>query len=283
MGTKPYFLSKPCLFKSIETRMPDYPRTRADVAAIRMDFLNRRPSNLEFLLEKRYSWINEFILPEETGIELGCGSGISQIFITSKNFKLTDIVENPWVDMKIDALAMTLDDSSLDYIVASNMIHHVANPHLFINEVSRVLKPRGRFIIQEINCSFFMRLILRLMKHEGYSYDVDVFDKSAICNDPHDPWSANCAISNMLFDVPEEFETRFPFKKSKIGVKEFYARRILRIWPLYLIVLTLGTPVLNWLDPRQQMGAGYLLAFLFFSGNWVCAIQGYPQSALAPL
>src|SRR6185436_19471564 len=69
--------------------------------------------------------------------------------------------------------------------------------------------------------SFFMRLILRLLRHEGYSYDVDVFDKSAICNDPDDPWSANCAIPNMLFDNPEKFEAYFPFRFQHHRFTEF--------------------------------------------------------------
>ena len=35
-----------------------------------------------------------------------------------------------------------------------------------------------------------MRFLLRLMRHEGYSYDVNVFDENCVCNDPADPWSA---------------------------------------------------------------------------------------------
>jgi len=43
------------------------------------------------------------------------------------------------------------------------------------------------------------------MRHEGWSYDVDVFDEKAICNDPRDPWSGNNAIPELLFRNPDYF------------------------------------------------------------------------------
>ena len=47
------------------------------------------------------------------------------------------------------------------------------------------------------------------MKHEGWSYDVDVFSPDSICNNPEDLWSANCAIPEMLFSDKEKFENKF--------------------------------------------------------------------------
>ena len=91
------------------------------------------------------------------------------------------------------------------------MIHHLAKPYLFINECERVLKPKGRLIVQEINNSLMMRIILRIMHHEGYSYEVDPFDRNSICNDPEDLWSGNNAIPNLLFDDIKKFEKSFNF------------------------------------------------------------------------
>jgi len=54
-----------------------------------------------------------------------------------------------------------------------------------------------------------MRAILKLMKHEGYSYDVDVFNYQTICNDKTDLWSANCAIPELLFGNEEKFNSFF--------------------------------------------------------------------------
>jgi hypothetical protein len=47
------------------------------------------------------------------------------------------------------------------------------------------------------------------MRHEGWSYDVDVFDSLTISNDPRDPLSANCAIPEQLFRELDHFEKRF--------------------------------------------------------------------------
>jgi hypothetical protein len=48
------------------------------------------------------------------------------------------------------------------------------------------------------------------MRHEGWSYEVNVFDKNEVANDPSDPWSANCAIPEMLFQDKQYFEHNLP-------------------------------------------------------------------------
>ena len=205
---KPIFFSETCFPKIDENRM----KSVGDVKHARDSFLTKRPSNLLFLLEKRYSWMNSFIAHDSKGIEVGCGAGFAKEFIQHEDFLLTDISDHAWVDSYVDALHMPYADSSLDFIVSSNMIHHLANPAIFFNECSRVLKKDGFLIIQEINASLLMRVILKLMRHEGYSYDVNVFDPEVVCNDPCDAWSANCALPNLLFDNKQNFEETFSFK-----------------------------------------------------------------------
>jgi SAM-dependent methyltransferase len=90
------------------------------------------------------------------------------------------------------------------------MIHHVPFPMRFFSEMSRILKPGGHVLIQEINASLGMRMMLRLLRHEGYSFEAPVFDRNVVCTDPNDLWSANCAIPNLLFDRPEAFERQVP-------------------------------------------------------------------------
>jgi len=89
--------------------------------------------------------------------------------------------------------------------------------------MERILKPGGRLIIQEVNASLTMRIVLRLMRHEGYSYEPDVFDPDAICNMPGDPWSANCAIPNLLFDDRKNFEKQLPsWRMIHSSFREFF-------------------------------------------------------------
>ena len=195
-----------------------------DTNRARNNFYSNVSNNLYFLLKNRFAWMNVFIEKNDLGIEVGAGTGVSKEFINSGNFKITDYAKNHWLDLKmIDALDTKIDSDSLDYVVSSNMIHHVPYPILFFEEMNRILKPGGKLLIQEINCSTTMRFLLRLMRHEGYDFTINVYDRELICTDPQDLWSANCAIPNLLFDNIENFKKNIPnFKVTYIGFTEFF-------------------------------------------------------------
>lgn len=209
------------------TYRPDHGENRmrheGDVRRARHYLLHEAGPNLRLLIRRRYEWMNRFIGPEDVGLEVGCGTGISKQFIRAKEYYLSDVAEYDWLDYRnVDALATPFDDESFDFVVCSNMIHHVAKPLGFFREMNRLLRPGGRLIIQEINASMAMRGVLRLMRHEGYSYEPNVFDENEICNDAADPWSANCAIPNLLFDDPKRFEQHVPdFGIVHQGFSEF--------------------------------------------------------------
>ena len=219
---KPYLLGK-SWFSTKENHLFS---NQGNIFKARQYFLKHRPSTLSFLLEKRYSWMNSYINKEDIGIEIGCGTGLSKLFIKSKSFMVTDFISNSWIDSKVDALNVPFGNSSLDYIIASNVLHHLAKPCVFMDECSRVLRNKGRLIIQETNLSLLLRFLLRVTNHEGYSYDIDVFDRNTTCNNPDDPWSCNIAIPNLLFDETEKFERVFPLKL----IHNRYTECIL--WPL---------------------------------------------------
>lgn len=185
-----------------------------DTSRARSHYFNNATSNLKLLLFNRFNWMNSFIKENSKGIEVGAGTGLSKEFIKCNNFLTTDYAENPWLDSKmVDALNTKIDSNSLDFIISSNMIHHVPYPTLFFEEMNRILKPGGKLIIQEINCSTSMRFLLKLMRHEGYDFTINVFNKTLICTDPNDLWSANCAIPNLLFDDIEKFKKNIPYFK----------------------------------------------------------------------
>lgn len=194
-----------------------------DVVNARDYYYKNKPSNLVYLLHKRYYWMNEYIDESDVGIELGCGMGVAKDFIKCSKFVLTDLLDNPWVEKKVDATKTDYNDNELDFVICNNMIHHIAYPLVFLNEMNRILKVGGKLIIQDIYSSLFMKLILFIMKHEGYSLRANPFDSSTPCNDERDPWSANCAISNLLFDDEEKFYENIPyFKIIKKRYCEFF-------------------------------------------------------------
>ena len=118
---------------------------------------------------------------------------------------MTDVTKKPWIDKKINAMDMNIKTGSIDAIVISNALHHFSSPAKFLDECKRVLKKNGLILINEPNTSFFMRMIMNIMKHESYDYNVNVFNKKTICNDKNDPWSSNCAVSELLFKNEDIF------------------------------------------------------------------------------
>lgn len=173
-------------------------------------FLSTKNLILYNLVKDRYSWMNTYINAKDRKImELGCGMGVSKLFIKNKYLKLTDITANEWVDEVVDALNINCPDHSLDVVICSHMIHHLANPRIFFEQIQKKLKPGGRIIIRDIYTGSMMKIVLRIMRHEGFSDKVNVFDRNAICNSPDDPWSANCSIPKLLF-FKGDFEKEFP-------------------------------------------------------------------------
>ncbi len=195
-----------------------------DVVAARKYYYESKNQNLKFLLFNRFAWMQKYLKPGWKGVEVGAGIGVSKDILKSVSVTLTDFSDHPWLDVKnVDALQTPFENESFDFVVSSNMIHHVPYPARFFTEMNRILKPGGLLLIQEINASLFTRLVLRVMRHEGYSFKSNVFDPQEIVTDPKDLWSANCAIPNLLFDDLENFQKYFPFFKAiKSSHSEFF-------------------------------------------------------------
>lgn len=89
-------------------------------------------------------------------------------------------------------------------------IHDLPLPTRFFAEVCSFLKLGGKLLVQEGNSSVPMRVMLNLMRIEGYSYDVNVFHAKAPANDLRDLWSGNNALFNMLLDDTKRFHKKVP-------------------------------------------------------------------------
>ena len=70
---------------------------------------------------------------------------------------------------------------------------------------------------------------------------------------------------------------------GRIAVGKFYARRALRIWPLYFLFVTLVILLGPRLVGEEPLSWRYIAGYFTFTGNWTVAALGYPSSVTAPL
>ena len=187
--------------------------SNADLAKAREAFIERRLPNLDVLLEHRFGWMNAFFPSDATIVEFGAGAGFTQEYIRAPGRLMSDIEFRPWLDLVADATDPPFAEASVDVVICNQVLHHMALPGRFLETAAHVLRPGGHLLLNEPETSLAMRAILRLMRHEGWSYEVDPFDSTAICVDADNPWSGNDAVSQILFSDPARFEATFPMFK----------------------------------------------------------------------
>ncbi len=173
-----------------------------------IDDINKN-KNLYILLKERFSWMNNFIDQNAKGIEVGAAAGFSKKFIKSKNFKISDFSNHSHLDHKnIDAQATGFKNEEFDFVISSNMIHHLPFPVKFFNEMHRILKKGGKLIIFDAHCSVLLQLVLILMKHEGFDFTKNVWSLNEPSTGIDDPWSGNSAIPYLIFNEKNEFQKK---------------------------------------------------------------------------
>tara|TARA_B100000029_G_C17353125_1_gene879691 strand:+ start:106 stop:909 length:804 start_codon:yes stop_codon:yes gene_type:complete len=195
-------------------------KTIGNVEIARKLFKENKSNNLRFLLKKRFSWMNDFIKSDDFGIELGSGPGFTKEFINNRNFKISDLSNHDHLDYKnVDAQATQFKNETFDFVIASNMIHHIPYPVKFFKEVNRILKKNGKLIIFEAYCSLTLQLATILMKHEGFDFTMDVWDEK-VPKSEHDLWAGNIAVPHLIFDNKKIFNehlgNNFEIKYEKL-------------------------------------------------------------------
>lgn len=173
----------------------------------------KKNKNLNFLIKNRFEWMNNYIEINTQGIEVGAAAGFSKNFTKNKSLLITDFCNDDHLDIKnLDAQNTNLEHESFEYVIASNMLHHIPYPLKFFNEMYRILKKNGKLIIFEPNCSLLFQIITLITKHEGYDFTVDPWSiEKPIIKEKH-LWAGNMAASNLIFDDKTLF-------KKKIGNK----------------------------------------------------------------
>jgi SAM-dependent methyltransferase len=108
---------------------------------------------------------------EDTILDLGAGAGI----VPQMNFRGLAgrvcgvdldprVTQNPFLDEGVRTAGENLPypDETFELVFSDNVLEHLQTPERIFNEVSRVLKPGGRFLVKTPNRSHYVPLIARL-------------------------------------------------------------------------------------------------------------------------
>ena len=105
--------------------------------------------------------VSEIELDFESVLDVGCGRAWIADYFLRKGKKVISLdisVTNPKKALEMypspnhfglaaDSFKLPFNDKSFDLVIATEIIEHVVDPKLFINELFRTLKPGGKLII----------------------------------------------------------------------------------------------------------------------------------------
>lgn len=66
-----------------------------------------------------------------------------------------------------DAENLPFEDETFEFIYSYGVLHHTPNTHIAINEIYRVLKPKGKILIMLYNKNSFFNLMHNIQEMEG--------------------------------------------------------------------------------------------------------------------
>jgi SAM-dependent methyltransferase len=173
----------------------------------RVEFSTNDEVNLEFLLSRRYSWINKYVEPQTKILELGAGAGFASHFIESEYYQ-SDIIFNNWLDIKLDAQNLPFKNECLDLIFLTDVLLHLPNPTMFFSEICRVLKPNGYLLVHDVHSSLLHRFFIKIFDHCTYDKNIDPFN-SLNPSKKKSPLLGNIALPSLLFRNKDKFHERF--------------------------------------------------------------------------
>lgn len=138
-----------------------------------------------------YARMKPFILSGPS-VEIGAGSGQFRQFWPG--LITTDVVRTPYVCMVADGMRLPVADTSLSNLLVIDLLHHLADPHVFFDEAARALRPGGRVLALEPYITPVSWLAYKTMHHE------DVwFGGYHKAGPGKSPWDGNMAIPNLIF------------------------------------------------------------------------------------
>ena len=122
-----------------------------------------------YVAKKRISLAKKYLKIDQKILDVGCGG----MYITNKlikeGYNVTGIDLAPPYHIKMDATNMKFEDNSFDSVIAFETIEHCD----CINEIKRVLKPRGILILSTPtpNTDWLRKILVRIKLLEGRDFE----------------------------------------------------------------------------------------------------------------
>lgn len=199
----------------------------------------------ELRTEKERQDITVELAEGDTLLEIGCAGGVmtanlsenipnivaSDISLTYLRKAKKNVPSAKFV--RLDIHNLPFDDESFDCIVCTEVLEHVYSPYKALDEIHRILKPKGNFVLSVPNNMTFNRIFWHLMKRkEQYAnlnimnLHINFFDTGSILELLRK--SGFYPISIMSADVPLPIIGEY-LKKYRI----FFLADIIREWLLF--------------------------------------------------
>ena len=164
------------------------------------------------ILQRIYqTWYNRILEQRSTiGPTLEIGGGGGNFKSCCPDLICSDYTFCPWLDVNLDAHYLPFAADSLGNIVVIDVLHHLAEPLLFIEEARRVLRNGGRLIMLEPCITPGSYPVYKFLHPEDVDFSYDVFSGIAWGADEKQPFDGNMAIpTSLFFRNSEKFQGEF--------------------------------------------------------------------------
>ena len=183
------------------------------------------------LVEKLLSKNKKQVFEAKQILDIGCGRGMQDIILTKytnanitaididvnniiecKNLAKNNHVENKIKFIEADACKLPFKDNSFDVIISLESAFHYPSRKLFLNEVNRVLRPGGCFLLGDIlinKKSFLIHCLQQFICNQIHA--------SHICDKDIDNLHLNLKKHNFKYEIENITNSTFiPFYKNFI-------------------------------------------------------------------
>ena len=125
-------------------------------------------------------------------VELGSAGGITAVI--DERVITSDLRSAIGVQVVADGCYLPFEDSSVDGMIAKDVLHHLPNPISHFREIARVLKPGCSIVYAEPNWNLFSKIIFTRLHPEPYEENQNEWSRKS-----SDPMDANQALAKIIF------------------------------------------------------------------------------------